>query len=129
MNHPPTYVRTFSLHKVRENCHFLDHPPTPMSLRNIKMAPNSNRLFFLIHQITRRLKSTASENSLADFWASANMKALKINLLFKEKCQMVSTLHPLQLPSNEGSLNVIYVLLRVKISTEYDSSWEKYFKN
>ena len=40
MNHPPTYVRTFSLHKVRENCHFLDHPPTPMSLRNIKMAPN-----------------------------------------------------------------------------------------
>ena len=39
MNHPPTYVRTFSLHKVRENCHFLDHPPTPMSLRNIKMAP------------------------------------------------------------------------------------------
>ena len=23
--HPPTYVRTFSLH--RENCHFLDHPP------------------------------------------------------------------------------------------------------
>ena len=41
MNHPPTYVRTFSLHKVRENCHFLDHPPTPMSLRNIKMAPNA----------------------------------------------------------------------------------------
>ena len=39
MNHPPTYVRTFSLHTVRENCHFLDHPPTPMSLRNIKMAP------------------------------------------------------------------------------------------
>ena len=39
LNHPPTYVRTFSLHKVRENCHFLDHPPTPMSLRNIKMAP------------------------------------------------------------------------------------------
>ena len=28
LNHPPTYVRTFSLHKVRENCHFLDHPPT-----------------------------------------------------------------------------------------------------
>ena len=39
LNHPPTYVRTFSLHKVRENCHFIDHPPTPMSLRNIKMAP------------------------------------------------------------------------------------------
>ena len=39
MNHPPTYVRTFLLHKVRENCHFLDHPPTPVSLRNIKMAP------------------------------------------------------------------------------------------
>ena len=38
MNHPPTYVRTFSLHKIRENCHFLDHPPTPMSLRNKKMA-------------------------------------------------------------------------------------------
>jgi hypothetical protein len=36
LNHPPTYVRTFSLHKVRENCHFLDHPPT---LRSIKMAP------------------------------------------------------------------------------------------
>ena len=42
MNHPPTYVRTFSLHKVRENCQFLDHPPTPMSLRNIKMAPKDN---------------------------------------------------------------------------------------
>ena len=39
MNHPPTYVRTFSLHKIREYCYFLDHPPTPMSLRNIKMAP------------------------------------------------------------------------------------------
>ena len=42
MNHPPTYVRIFSLiHKVRGNCHFLDHPPipNPMSLRNIKMAP------------------------------------------------------------------------------------------
>ena len=25
--HPPMYVRTFSLHKVRKNCHFLDHPP------------------------------------------------------------------------------------------------------
>ena len=37
LNHPPTYVRTFSLHKVRENCHFLDHPPTPMSLRNKKL--------------------------------------------------------------------------------------------
>ena len=45
MNHPPTYVRTFSLHKVRENCPFLDHPPTPTSLRNIKMAPNSKCLF------------------------------------------------------------------------------------
>jgi hypothetical protein len=36
LNHLPTYVRTFQLHKVRENCHFLEHPPTPMSLRNIK---------------------------------------------------------------------------------------------
>ena len=34
-NHQPTYVRTFSLHKVRENCHFLDHLPTSISLRNI----------------------------------------------------------------------------------------------
>ena len=40
LNHPPTYVRTFSLHKERENCHFLDHPTTHMTLRNIKMAPN-----------------------------------------------------------------------------------------
>ena len=39
LNHPPTYVKPFSLHKVRENCHFLDHQPTPISLRNIKMAP------------------------------------------------------------------------------------------
>ena len=30
---PPTpYVRTFSLHNVRGNCHFLDHPPTPIAL-------------------------------------------------------------------------------------------------
>ena len=33
------FVRTFSLHKVRENCQFLDHPPTLMSLHNIKIAP------------------------------------------------------------------------------------------
>ena len=38
-NHPPNSVRKFSLHKVRDNCHFMDNPPTPMSLRNIKMAP------------------------------------------------------------------------------------------
>ena len=38
----PTHPRKdiFSIHKVRENWHFLDHPPTPMSLRNKKMAPN-----------------------------------------------------------------------------------------
>ena len=41
LNHAPTYVRTLQLHKVRKNCHFLDHPPTPMSLRNIKMAPKA----------------------------------------------------------------------------------------
>ena len=46
LNHPPTYIRTFSLHKVRENCHFLDHPPTPMSLRNIKMAPKQSYWHF-----------------------------------------------------------------------------------
>ena len=34
---------TFSLHTVRKNCHFLDHPPTPMSLRNIKMAPKGRK--------------------------------------------------------------------------------------
>ena len=33
--------------KVRENCHFLDHQPTPMSLGNIKMAPSPSRLFLL----------------------------------------------------------------------------------
>ena len=38
---PSTHLhKDISLHKVRENCHFLNHPPTPMSLRNIKMAPN-----------------------------------------------------------------------------------------
>ena len=36
---------TFSLHKVRENWHFLHHPPKPMPLRNIKMAPNLKRLW------------------------------------------------------------------------------------
>ena len=37
---PPSHLRKdILLHKVRENCHFLDHPPTPLSLRNIKMAP------------------------------------------------------------------------------------------
>ena len=47
---PPTHhERTFSLHKVRENCHFLDHPPTPMSLRNIKMAP---RYKLCLHSFT-----------------------------------------------------------------------------
>ena len=43
--HPPTYVRTFSLHKVRKNCHFMDHPPIPMSLRNIKMDPKEQWRF------------------------------------------------------------------------------------
>ena len=42
---PPTHLhKDISLHKVRETCHFLDHPPTPMSLRNIKMAPNVDNL-------------------------------------------------------------------------------------
>ena len=36
--------KDISLHKVRENCHFLDHPPTPMSLRNIKMAPCTKKI-------------------------------------------------------------------------------------
>ena len=41
---PPTHLRKdILLHKVRKNCHFLDHPPTPMSLRNIKMAPNESK--------------------------------------------------------------------------------------
>ena len=35
----PYVIRTFSVHKVRENCHFLFPQPTPMSLRNIKMVP------------------------------------------------------------------------------------------
>ena len=40
---PPTpYVATFIWHKVRQNCHFLDQPPTPMPLRNIKIVPNLN---------------------------------------------------------------------------------------
>ena len=39
---PPTpYVRT--LHKVRENCHFIDHPPTLIASRNIKMVPKEIR--------------------------------------------------------------------------------------
>ena len=37
---PPTHLlKTFSLHKVRENCHLLDHLPTAMPLHNIKMVP------------------------------------------------------------------------------------------
>ena len=52
---PPTrHVRTFSLYKVRENwenCHFLDHPPTLMTLRNIKMVPYANyKTYFLLYQ-------------------------------------------------------------------------------
>jgi hypothetical protein len=31
---PLPYVNTFSLHEVIENCHFLNHHPSPMSLRN-----------------------------------------------------------------------------------------------
>ena len=41
LNQPTTFVRTFSLDKVRENCHFLDHLPTPMTLRNLN-GPLSN---------------------------------------------------------------------------------------
>ena len=39
MNHPPTYVRTFSQPKVFKGKLPFSGPPTPMSLRNIKMAP------------------------------------------------------------------------------------------
>ena len=28
---PPTYVKTFSVNKVKGNCHFMNHLPTPMS--------------------------------------------------------------------------------------------------
>ena len=60
MNHLPTYVRTCSLHKVRESCHFLDHPPTPMSLRNIKMTPRAKTIYcrvqsFRFKYLTRSL--------------------------------------------------------------------------
>jgi hypothetical protein len=34
-----TYIRTFSLHKVRKNSHFLNHPLTPRPLRKIKIVP------------------------------------------------------------------------------------------
>ena len=30
----PTYVRASSVHNVIENCHYLSHLPSPMSLRN-----------------------------------------------------------------------------------------------
>ena len=43
LKHPPTKVRTFSLNKIRKNCHFLDNPPTPTFLHNIKMAHNSGK--------------------------------------------------------------------------------------
>ena len=33
------YGAIFLLHKVRENGHFLDHPPTTVPLRNLKMVP------------------------------------------------------------------------------------------
>ena len=62
-NHPPTYVRTFSLDKVRENCHFLDQPPTPMSLRNIKMAPNQKK---------EKLRSCSSVATLVSKTDAAN---------------------------------------------------------
>ena len=44
LNPPPPYVKTFSVHKVSENCDFLNPPPpTPMSLGNIKMVPYLNK--------------------------------------------------------------------------------------
>ena len=42
----PLHKKTFSEHKVRENCHFLT--PTPMSIRK-KMVPNSKH----IHEFER----------------------------------------------------------------------------
>ena len=30
----PTYERTFLVQNVRENCHFLNHIPTPVTLHN-----------------------------------------------------------------------------------------------
>ena len=37
------YLRTFSVHKVRENCHFLNTIPTPILIkpRRLWMAPNT----------------------------------------------------------------------------------------
>ena len=60
MNHPPTYVRTFLLHKVRENCHFLDHPPTPIPLRNIKMAPYKKEKKHIKNDSQRKLPENHS---------------------------------------------------------------------
>ena len=74
-NHPPTYVRTFSLDKVRENCHFLNHTPTPVSLRSIKRAPNRvpnfSRFHFYYHMKSCSNIKTfdfSKENGNCFFW-------------------------------------------------------------
>ena len=37
------HPRTFSVHNLRNNCHFLNHLPTPMSLRNSRPETNVGR--------------------------------------------------------------------------------------
>ena len=64
---PPTpYIRTFLLHKVRGNCHFLDHPPTPMPLRNIKMAPKFKLVKSFFYHLDRFSRNVAETNKT--FW-------------------------------------------------------------
>ena len=71
---PPTHLRRdISLHKVRENCNFLDHPTTTMSLRNIKMAPNVDNYgfnFTLRHMINLLMAQNDTYENFGS-WAEA----------------------------------------------------------
>ena len=59
---PTCYIRTFSVHKVRGNCHFLNHLPNPMSLCNIKIFPlklwqnKKGRIFVMLAKMTSFLQ-------------------------------------------------------------------------
>ena len=100
MNHPPTYVRTFPLHKVRENCHFLDHPPTPMSLRNIKIAPSKLYSPATLNNYAGKVEPGGAGGVQQDFFRYKQ----KTNLLL----QKIFYLHPqVFIPSASTAVQIV----------------------
>ena len=88
--HPPTYIRTFSLHKVCKGKLPFSGPPTLMSLRNIKMAPylSSFSKGYESKEWKLFLECPYRENSQKKHTYKINHGYLKLAQFFKFLCNM-----------------------------------------